>query len=208
VFARAIVTLSCCTALLVTTVCAPAGEAPGIAGKETAPDSGAAPSASAESGGRPVAALPAEIAALRITNARMPAPGLLTGGQINREQMTALKSLGYRTFITLRPADEAGTGWEEEAARTEGVAFERIPVAGEADVTRANAGRLAAALREAGGGHAVVYCASGNRVGALLALQAHYVDGRGPGEALAFGRDAGLTRLEPKVREMLGLPAD
>ena len=192
--ARTMLTRLLGPALLLAVACAPAAPT--------------APAAQARPGTTPAETLPAEIASLRIANARMPAPGLLTGGQVSREQMSALRALGYRSFISLRPAGEAGTGWEEEFTRSEGVSFERIPVAGEADVTRDRAGRLAAALRAAGGGPAVVYCSSGNRVGALLALQARYVDGRSPGEALAFGRQAGLTRLEPKVREILGLPAD
>ena len=203
-FTRAMVTMLLGPTLLITMACAPTGEAPPIAATATPPAAGPGLGAAA----RPAAILPAEIASLTITNARMPAPGLLTGGQITREQMAALRSLGYRTFINLRPADEAGTGWEEEFARSEGIAFERIPVAGEADLTRDAAERLAAALHKSGAGPAMVYCGSGNRVGALLALQARYVDGRSPEEALVFGRDAGLTGLEPKIRELLGLQVD
>lgn len=152
------------------------------------------------------APIPAEaVDALHVPNARRPAPEMLTGGQITPEQMTALRDLGYRVFVNLRPADEPETGWEEEFAAREGIAFARIPVAGAAGVTRENAERLAAVLAEAGG-PAVVYCGSGNRAGALLALKARFLEGESAEEALAFGKEAGLTRLEPAVRELLGLP--
>jgi hypothetical protein len=52
-----------------------------------------------------------------------------------------------------------------------------------------------------------LYCASGNRVGALLALAAARHEELPPEQALQLGLDAGLTRLEPALRERLGLPA-
>ncbi len=152
--------------------------------------------------------IPAAVASLKIPNARMPAPGLLTGGQPSREQIASLRDQGFRAFISLRPADESGAGWEEEFAESAGVEFHRIPIAGPADLTRENAGRLAALLEDAAGAPAALYCGSGNRVGALLALKAHLVDGESAGDALAFGKAAGLTRLEPAVREILGAGAE
>jgi hypothetical protein len=38
-------------------------------------------------------------------------------------------------------------------------------------------------------------------------MKAFYVDGMSPEEALVIGEEAGMTRLEPTVREKLGLPA-
>ena len=51
----------------------------------------------------------------------------------------------------------------------------------------------------------VLHCASSNRVGALLAMKAFYVDEATPEEALALARKAGITRMEPAVRQKLGL---
>ena len=70
-----------------------------------------------------VTASSAAIEALAIRNARLPAPNLLTGGQLSEEQMSALREMGYGTFINLRPADETGTGWEEKFAAAEGIDF-------------------------------------------------------------------------------------
>jgi hypothetical protein len=52
----------------------------------------------------------------------------------------------------------------------------------------------------------VIACASGNRVGALLALREFWLEDAEPEAALALGKAAGLTRLEPSVRLLLGLP--
>ncbi len=150
-------------------------------------------------------ALPSEIAGLEIINARRPSADLLTGGQLSEDQMLALKEQGYTRFINLRSAEENGTGWEEEFAAQNGIDFLRIPIAGGADINAANAELLADALSGEDTEQSVVYCGSGNRVGALLALKAHFVDGQEAKEALEFGLDAGLTRLEPVVREALGV---
>jgi hypothetical protein len=51
----------------------------------------------------------------------------------------------------------------------------------------------------------VLHCASSNRVGALLAMKAFYLDDATPEEALALAKKAGITRMEPSVRQKLGL---
>jgi hypothetical protein len=49
------------------------------------------------------------------------------------------------------------------------------------------------------------HCGSGNRIGAVLALQAAWLDGVAAEDALDYGRANGLTSLEPTTRELLGL---
>ncbi len=199
-------------ALLLTLGCSSGGEeppAPAADGGSPASAEGGRPPRSAEQAGRPRAAaygserLAPEIAALDIRNVHQMSPDLLTGGQLSKEQMTQLHQLGYRTFINLRQADEPGTGWEEEFAAAEGIVFHRIPVAGARGITRRNAQQLARFLEEAGDQPVAVYCASGNRVGALLAMKAHYLDGLNVDEAVVYGVKAGMTRLEPVVRGRL-----
>lgn len=148
----------------------------------------------------------AELARLGVVNGRMPSPDIVAGGQLTEEQMEALAAAGYGTFINLRPADEPDTGWEEEWSRAHGVSFHRLPVAGVAGVTVDNARRMHELKLGVEGG-VVIYCGSGNRVAALLALEAHHVDGIDPEASLEIGRRAGLTRLEPRVRELLGMEA-
>ena len=192
-------------ALLLTLGCSSGGEGP-----PTSAEGEGSPTF-AEQAGRPLAtvdgseSLAPEIAALDIRNVHQLSPDLLTGGQLRKEQMTQLHQLGYRTFINLRQADEQGTGWEEEVAAAEGIVFRRLPVAGKRDITRRNAQQLARLLEEAGDEPVAIYCASGNRVGALLALKAHYLDGLNVEEAVVYGVKAGMTRLEPIVRGRLSV---
>ena len=128
--------------------------------------------------------------------------GLLVGGQPSLEQLERLGALGYRTVISLRTEDEGGPTGEEVGAL--GLSYLRLPVDGAADVSEEKARTLDVVLDQVRG-PVVLHCGSGNRVGALLALRAHFVDGAAPEEALRIGREAGLAGLEPVVRERLGL---
>jgi protein tyrosine phosphatase (PTP) superfamily phosphohydrolase (DUF442 family) len=144
----------------------------------------------------------ADAVALGVSNAREPLPGLLTAGQPTPDQLDGLVAAGFTRFISLRSATESGAGWEEERSGAEWT-FKRIPVSGADDLTRANVEALDRVLDEAGGAPTVLYCGSGNRVGALLALRAYWLDGASPADAIELGRDAGLTRLEPAVLALL-----
>ena len=142
---------------------------------------------------------PAEL----LRNGKMPADGLLTGGQPTPEQLQTLAGLGYRTVINLRsPAENGST--DPAMVEALGMDYVSIPISGAADIGEENARRLAAELAAAEY-PVVVHCASGNRVGALLALKAFLVDDQSPEDSLAFGRAAGVTRLEPVVKRELGL---
>ena len=145
------------------------------------------------------------VLALGIPGAVLVEPHLVSSGQYDQDQFSKLPALGYDTVIQLRPASEEGAGWEEAQAAQLGLKFLRIPVAGAQDITEANALALEAALKNRDGG-TLVACSSGNRVGGLLALRAYYVDKLPPEEALEVGKRGGLTRAEPAVRKLLGLP--
>ncbi|MDI1303211.1 MAG: protein tyrosine phosphatase family protein [bacterium] len=142
---------------------------------------------------------------LDIPNACTPGSGLCTGGRPRPEHLQAAARRGVRTVINLCPPAEA-VDYDEAALVTKlGMHYVNIPVAGPADLTLENARLLAAAMAEAGPGHPVLlHCASGNRAGALLALKAHSIDLLPPAEALELGRRAGLTALEPFVRQLIG----
>lgn len=186
-------------ALLLIPGCSPAGEVPPPSSAETEQAEG--PLADVYGDVR----ITPEIASLNIKNVRLLSSNLLTGGQLSEEQMAQLQQLGYRTFINLRAADERGTGWEEEYATGAGITFHRLPVPGARGVTRSNAEQLARLLEQAGDQPIALYCANGNRVGGLLALKAHYLDGLNVEEAVAYGTKAGMTRLEPVVRGRLSI---
>lgn len=168
---------------------------PALAGQATAAQT--APAQSAPSAAPAVEEL--------LPAARRPAPDLLTGGQPSAGQLEALAAAGYTTIVDLRAEGEKGAPSDEpEQVESLGLSYVRIPVTGAADLTEEKARELDAVLDSAAG-PAVVHCATGNRVGALLALRAR-LDGAAPEAALEHGLDAGLTHLEPAVRELLGLP--
>jgi uncharacterized protein (TIGR01244 family) len=139
------------------------------------------------------------------TDFAQPKPGLYTGGQPTQEDLVRLKSEGVRTVIDLRGPQE-DRGYDEAAeARRLGLEYIALPIAGKDDISPANAKALNDALK-AQDGDVLLHCASGNRVGALLALGAARIEGVSKEEALALGRAAGLKSLEPVVVERLAAP--
>ena len=77
-----------------------------------------------------------------------------------------------------------------------------LPIRGAEGLTEDNARAFSTAL-EAAERPLLVHCASGNRVGALFALKAFYVDGVDPDEAMAIGESTGLTRLSKALGQHL-----
>lgn len=140
-----------------------------------------------------------------LPNGRHPLEGIVTGGQPSIDQLRLASEKGFRTVINLRTPDESPVG--REAVEAAGMSYVSLPIAGAAALTEARAKEFALALEEAEG-PLLVHCGAGNRVGALFALKAYYVDEATPEEALALGLDAGLTGLEAAVREHLGLTCD
>jgi uncharacterized protein (TIGR01244 family) len=142
-----------------------------------------------------------------IPSAREPIAGLLSTGQPTPEEIAALAAAGYRTVINLRGTEEPGFEWEKAAVEGAGMRYVQIPITGAADLTRETVVRfdeaLGTALHE---GKVLLHCATGNRNGALLALREAWLRGVTPEAALELGTAAGLTRLEPSVRTLLGLP--
>jgi len=143
-----------------------------------------------------------------ILNARTPLDGVLSGGQPTPEQVAQAAKAGFRTVMNLRSDGEPGFDWEPAAVEAAGMRYVHIPIAGPDTLTRENVERVDAALSEAlKNGPVLLHCASGNRIGAVLALRAAWVQGAEPAAALKLGQEAGLTRLEGATRELLGLPA-
>ena len=130
--------------------------------------------------------------------------GLCTGGRPAPEHLAKAADLGVKVVVNLCPPAES-PGYDEAAVVASlGMSYVNIPVAGAGDLTRANVALLAAALEGHGEQHrALLHCASGNRVGAMLALKAKQIDGKSTAEALDIGRAAGLKGLEPVVMQLL-----
>jgi uncharacterized protein (TIGR01244 family) len=154
------------------------------------------------------AAPPATPPAALLSNEHHPLPEIVTGGAPTTDAgFQALAQAGYRTFIDLR-ADKEVTPEIRAAAEAAGLRYQHIPVAGEQDLNLGTARALDALLDDRANYPAAVACGSGNRAGALLAVKAFWLDGAKPQDALDLGKNAGLTRLEPSVRSLLGLPPE
>jgi protein tyrosine phosphatase (PTP) superfamily phosphohydrolase (DUF442 family) len=136
-----------------------------------------------------------------LPNEHAPLPGVLTGGPPDAAQLERARAAGYKTVISLLSAAEVGD--EATQVRAVGLRFWSIPIEGPSDLTEANAQRLSAAMNERGAQPLIVHCASGNRVGALLALKAYYVDHASKEAALELGERAGLRGLKPAVEAQL-----
>ena len=95
-------------------------------------------------------------------------------------------------------------GAKKEDIEALGMRYVAIPVDGSEGLTIENAQFLAAALATSDA-PVIVHCGSGNRVGALFSLKALELDGKSAEEALAIGLAAGVTKMEPAVRDLLGL---
>lgn len=132
------------------------------------------------------------------------AHGYLIGGAMTPEHVAEAKEKGYTRIIDVRTEGEKGVA--EERAKAEEVTIEYVsfPISGPEDLTEEKVQAFDELLaRDAG--PTIVHCASANRVGALFALRAYYIDKKPAEEALQIGLDAGLTKLEAYVREKLGL---
>ena len=126
--------------------------------------------------------------------------GTLTGGEPDEFALAELKEAGFKTLISLRGIGESPF----EGAYFESLGFEfiHLPISGPADFTPDFIAAFDRALTEAEG-KTVVFCATGNRVGAAFALHGHHMKGLSKEEALAFGMSAGLTRLAGFVQQHL-----
>jgi len=138
-----------------------------------------------------------------IINFSQPTEKLMIGGQPTPQQLAAVAAAGVRHVITLRP-DVEDPGFDEAGELDDlGLSFRRIPVAGEPGLTRDAVAALDTALGEIGDEPVLVHCASANRVGALFALRAAWLQGKSVDEALSEGRATGLRAMEPAVRRMI-----
>ncbi|WP_374012012.1 beta-lactamase hydrolase domain-containing protein [Pseudoxanthomonas koreensis] len=131
-----------------------------------------------------------------------PVDGIHTGGRITAEDLPALRAAGITHVIDLTPGAETPDFDEAAAVRGAGLSYANLPIAGPADLSRESVDAFDQLLRDTQG-PTLVHCASGNRVGALAALRAVWLEGAEEEAAIAEGRRWGLRSLEGKVREQL-----
>lgn len=122
------------------------------------------------------------------------------GGQPTPAHLADLARAGVRTVINLRAPSEPTEYDESAEAAGLGLRYVALPIAGAADLDRERVrefGRVLDEARREGG--VLIHCASANRAGAMVALDASLNRGQALDDAVAHGRMAGLTSLEPAV---------
>lgn len=133
---------------------------------------------------------------------RYPSDDLITGGQPRAKDLDRLKEQGCSVVVNMRGAQER-TGFDEKAhVESLGMAYHHIPVMGAGDLNATTAKALHNVLKKAKG-KTLVHCASGNRVGAVVALYGYKHLGMTADEAIAFGRRAGLGLMAPVVQAQM-----
>lgn len=149
------------------------------------------------------AATPAESVLAGLPHAAFPEPHRVAAGAITAADVGLLKQAGIGEVINLRTPAETPDFDEAAAMQAAGIAYHNLPIAGSTDLTRARVAQFDQLLRAAGDTPTLVHCASSNRVGAMIALRAAWIEGRPLDAALAEGRRWGLKSLEPEVRKRL-----
>lgn len=127
-----------------------------------------------------------------------PKANLYTAGQPSDAAWKKLAQEGVTTVINLRSNEEMAGHPEAQLVQENGMKYIHIPVAGAGDITHEKAALLQQALAQTEG-KVIVHCASSNRVGALLAINAAQESSLE--EALEFGKKAGLASLQPAVEK-------
>lgn len=140
---------------------------------------------------------------LKIKNVKYPLKGVISGGQPTKQEFLKAQSMGITTVINLRSkAEMAQYAFEDKLLKKLGMKYIHIPVYGAKGVTKENMAKLFKALKNSKK-PVLIHCASGNRVGALFALKAAFVDGKSVEEAVKIGKKSGLTGLEATVRTVI-----
>ena len=127
---------------------------------------------------------------------------VLTSGRVDADEVRRLARRGVRHVIDLTHDSETPDFDEAAAVRAAGMRYDNLPIRGPEDLTPENVhafDRLIAASSRP----LLVHCASRNRVGAMAALRAAWVEGKSAEEALEQGRRWGMTSLEGAVTERL-----
>lgn len=138
-----------------------------------------------------------------LPNVASPAPNIATAGELQAKDIAVIAKAGVRHVIDLRVDSETPDFDEAVAVRDAGMQYHSLPISGADDLTPYNAVRFDRLIAEVGSAPALVHCTTSNRVGALAALRAAWIQGQPVEAALAEGRRWGLKGLEPAVRERL-----
>ena len=128
--------------------------------------------------------------------------GYMVGGMPNKHQFDLALEAGFEEAMSLMASDEEGIADIAPYATTIGVRYIRFTIRDKRDLNEAMAWQFAATLAMLGK-PAIIHSAKGERVGAMFALMAFFVEELSPEEALAIGRATGMGSLESHVRAQI-----
>lgn len=115
----------------------------------------------------------------------------------NQEQVLFLKSLNIKNVIDLKSPDETTFKDEKEFEKSE-INYINIPIVN-IDELKFEQLTYFGSLINKGRGKTLIYCMSGNRVSALLALNSCLICGHPKKRALEFGEKVGMKDFNTKV---------
>lgn len=138
---------------------------------------------------------------LSIKNGQQFTEKFIVGGQPSESDLVILSKNGIKTVINLRGNGEFNDFDEKTKVEALGMQYVAIPISGAAGINHENLAIFTTAIAKKE--KAFVHCASGNRVGAMFALDAHINNDKNVEEAILVGKKAGLTRLESTVRKVM-----
>lgn len=131
--------------------------------------------------------------------AKQPSATRYAAGQLRAEHIKALVDADVRRVIDLTTARETPDFDGRAAIEQAGMIYAALPIDGKGGLTRDNVRAFDALLSKAGDDITLVHCSSANRVGALVALRAAWIDGATPEQAIAEGERWGLKGLRDTV---------
>lgn len=137
-----------------------------------------------------------------VADAAAAAPDVVTAGRLTAADIPRIRESGIREVIDLTPDAETPDFDEAAAVKAAGLRYVNLPLRGAMDLTRENAQAFDTLMRGAKR-PVLVHCASGNRVGAMAALRAAWMEGRSTDEAVEIGKAWGLKGLESEVRKRI-----
>ena len=137
-----------------------------------------------------------------IRNLKQLPDNLITGGQPNKADLKALSEQGIKTVINFRGKGEFQQFDEARVVADNGMTYLHLPIDSRDALNKKNVAKFREALDDNSGG-TFLHCGSGNRVGALFALDAYWNQNKSAAEALAIGEAAGLTSLKGHVQSLL-----
>ena len=153
-----------------------------------------------------VAAALAFAQSAELPNRRDVIEGVTAAGQPSAAAIEATAKAGYKSVIDLRaPSEDRGFD-EKSTVERLGMSYVSLPVDGASGVSYANAGKLDELIAKLPK-PILLHCATGNRVGALLALRAKTA-GMDDSAALELGVANGLGGLKSTVEQKLATGHD